>query len=416
MPHLKAVFPTFEALSGKPEKTNTMFYLNLTDPPGGSSHPRCVSKSGRKQSSSSAYPIMHKSYFSFLAFVSCLIPSAQAQLYPTLSGQSLLEQLVFDFKPTNVLDYDEARDTLYSKIFNDNGSVSCVYSGFSLPLYPDQDPSTALFMNGSANGINCEHTFPRSKGADVGNPKSDMHHLFPARAGVNTARGNDPYADVPDLQTVKWFRLDEELTSVPTSMIDEYSERGNGTFEPREDHKGNVARAMFYFYTMYRQQADAADPAFFELQRETLCQWHYDDPIDSLESARTLSIAAYQDGLANPFVLDCTIASRTYCSDNPQPCTPLVASREVPAPEQPARVVLTLSPQPANLFFRLQASSDDLSEAVVRILALDGTLLQQVSWNPDSPIDCSQLPPGLFLVFLQSADDISLPVKLLIAR
>ncbi|MEY3053095.1 MAG: hypothetical protein RLY31_2880, partial [Bacteroidota bacterium] len=185
--------------------------------------------------------------------------------------------------------------------------------------------------------------------------------------------------------------------------------------EPREDHKGNVARAMFYFYTMYREQADDADPDFFDLQRETLCQWHYADPVDSLEHARSLMIAAYQDGLANPFVLDCTTATRSYCSDNPQPCTPLV-----PAPERIMQdrtvALLSLFPQPANRFFHLESNRDTLSDAYVKILSPDGTLLYQTPWAPGSAVDCSGLSSGLYFVLLQHSEGVSKPAKLLIVR
>jgi hypothetical protein len=360
------------------------------------------------------HPIfMHKSFL-LLSFICFQFSAVFSQIYPALTGQALLDQLVFDFKPSTVLGYDEARDTLYGRIYLTEGSVTCVYSGFSLSLPPGEDPSTFLFMNGSADGINCEHTFPRSKGADIGNPKSDMHHLYPTRAGVNTARGNDPYAEIPDQQTIKWYRLDEELTTIPPTMIEEYSERGNGSFEPREDHKGNVARAMFYFYTMYREQADDADPDFFDLQRETLCQWHYTDPVDSLEHARSLMIASYQDGLANPFVLDCTTATRSYCSDAPQPCTPLVPASE--STLQVRTASLSIFPQPANRFFYLEYDHGTFSDIQVSIISMDGTLLYQTPWVPGSAVDCSGLPVGIYFVFLQFSEGVSEPAKLMIVR
>ena len=39
------------------------------------------------------------------------------------------------------------------------------------------------------------------------------------------------------------------IADYPTQYIDEYSEKYNDArvFEPIEDHKGNVAKAMFYF-------------------------------------------------------------------------------------------------------------------------------------------------------------------------
>lgn len=100
-----------------------------------------------------------------------------------------------------------------------------------------------------------------------------------------------------------------------------HSKQDNGIlFEPRDDHKGNAARAMFYYYTMYRSEADAADPNFFHLQKATLCQWHLDDPVDSLEWLRTSRIAPFQNNRVNPFVMDCTLPQRCgYCATT---CSP----------------------------------------------------------------------------------------------
>ena len=63
------------------------------------------------------------------------------------------------------------------------------------------------------------------------------------------------------------------------SIIDELSEKHNPdddteieSFEPREDHKGDAARAMFYYYAMY---SEIADHDFCEIQKERLLNWKY---------------------------------------------------------------------------------------------------------------------------------------------
>lgn len=242
---------------------------------------------------------------------------------PNQQGTALLQQLVAQFKPDNVLNYDDARDAMYLNIWKDNDSIRCVYTSHALYLPPDEDnPVFNLLQFGSLNGIICEHTYPRSKGAETGNALSDMHHLVPARLGANLARNNFPFTEIPDQQTSLWLFRTQSSSTIPTFNIDLYSEQRIGQFEPREDHKGNVARAMFYFYTMYRAEADAADPDFFWQQRPTLCQWHLLDPVDENEWERTHLIANYQDGKRNPFVLDCTLAARAYCNDVTPACTP----------------------------------------------------------------------------------------------
>lgn len=252
--------------------------------------------------------------------------SALAQYEPVFSGlqgQELLDSLVLAYKPPVLLSQAFARDTLFARIYSYNDSLTCVYTGYRIYLDPTQDPTQAAF----AKGINTEHTFPQSLGA-MNQAEGDMHHLYPTREGVNADRGNLPFAEIPDSQTEDWYYLDQELSNIPSANINLFSERKSGFFEPREDHKGNVARAMFYFYTMYKAQADAANQTFFESQRQTLCAWHLLDPVNEPEWNRTWRIAQYQSGKPNPFVLDCTLPERCYCEEFGQTCTP-AASEEV---------------------------------------------------------------------------------------
>jgi endonuclease I len=106
--------------------------------------------------------------------------------------------------------------------------------------------------------------------------------------------------------------MDTEQSNAPDQQIDHYSESTGEQFEPRENRKGDIARAVFYFYTIYRQEALEADPLFFQIQRETLLLWHQLDPADEQEIARTQTIARHQDGKPNPFVIDPTLAERLY--------------------------------------------------------------------------------------------------------
>lgn len=234
-------------------------------------------------------------------------------IFPNLTGQELLDSLVANYKTNTVLSYNNARDTLFAIIYQHNDSLACVYTGYTIYLDPTQDPSTYAYIN----GISTEHTWPQSKGA-VGQAKSDIHHLYPVRSVVNSSRGNDPFAESPDPDTDKWYRLDYFLDTIPTEFIDEYSEKDNDAdiFEPREDHKGNVARAMFYFYTMYKHEADSCDPEYLQIQKDILYQWHIAEPVDSMELIRNDLIASYQSNRKNPFILDSSLVRRAYFSNH----------------------------------------------------------------------------------------------------
>lgn len=256
-------------------------------------------------------------YFAAFLLVLSEVTFSQSSgiIFPNLKGQELCDSLVTNYRTSKVLSYDPARDTLFAKIYNSKDSVTCVYTGYTIYIDPKQSPASYAY---STANFQIEHTWPQSKGAE-GQAKSDMHHLYPVWGSVNASRGDEPFKELEESTTQKWWYLNHSYTSasqVPQGMIDKSSKRGKVSgFEPREDHKGNVARAMFYFYTMYRSQSESADPNFFnEHQREVLYKWHKLDPVDSLERVRNNLIAFYQEGFKNPFILDSTLIRRAYFS------------------------------------------------------------------------------------------------------
>ena len=165
-------------------------------------------------------------FFSFCCFGLQNVFSQPFQtVFPNLSGGELLDSVASHYRPGVVLDYANARDTLYASILSlEDDSLRCIYSGYSLYLDPTQDPTQYIYQNGTSLGMNTEHAYPQSKGAADGNPRSDMHHLFPARIPVNEARGDAPYKEIADAQTQKWFRGTQVRSSAPAQGKDTYSD------------------------------------------------------------------------------------------------------------------------------------------------------------------------------------------------
>lgn len=334
----------------------------------------------------------------FIPFLLCLqtvMLSAQGfqLVFPGLGGAELIDSVASRYRPVTVLDYANARDTLYAEVLAiDDDSLRCIYSGHTLYLDPTQDPTQYIYQNGGTNGMNTEHAYPQAKGAADGNARSDMHHLYPTRVAVNEARGNLPFTDIPDAQTQKWFIGNQLFTSIPATNIDAYSEQRTDAFEPRESVKGDLARSVFYFYTMYQAQANLADPNFFELQRHTLCQWAQQDPADSTELRKTWRIAPYQEGKPNPFVLDCTLANRCWCPEVPHNCLSSTDS-----PENPAEASVVLWPNPAAE--KVQYSSVNGAPVSVAIIDLLGRKLVS-SHTPAATGELSvqTLPKGFYWV------------------
>jgi len=200
-------------------------------------------------------------YLLFLCIGSSTI--LHAQIFADLEGEDLFEATVKEYKPNFVETYSVARTLMYTQIYNEGDTVSTIYSDHKLHLPPNtSSPIQFLAMNAQANGINTEHIYPRSKGAkeEYGNAFSDLHNLAPARWAVNEARSNFPFGEVEDAKTDCWDYGDQKISDrseLPEGMEASFSEVDNpnsfnGIFEPRESVKGDIARSVFYFYTMYR--------------------------------------------------------------------------------------------------------------------------------------------------------------------
>lgn len=139
------------------------------------------------------------------------------------------------------------------------------------------------------NQLNCEHTWPQSKftgSFPTELQKSDLHHLFPTDSKANSTRGNFEFAEVTENQNLKNC---EASRSGPSTVSG-----GSTFFEPPTTHKGNVARAIFYFAIRYKMQVSDA-------QEEFLKRWNQLDPVDDAERERNDQIEKLQ-GNRNPFI------------------------------------------------------------------------------------------------------------------
>ena len=242
----------------------------------------------------------------------------QSLLFNQVIGEGLylddlLTYLKNNYTTSNVLSYNSARDVLYGDIESElnDGQVFCIYTNYSINLPNGVDPSSYLYDN----GMDCEHLWPQSMGASSSPMKSDMHHLRPCRSNVNSSRGNKPYNEINDNATNTWYWLNIQSSNIPSSNINEYSETNSSYFEPREESKGDVARSIFYFYTIYE---NVANDNFFNTQKDVLYQWHIQDPPTNIEINRTWAIAAYQNNIPNPFIIDHSLIERAYFYTEPE--------------------------------------------------------------------------------------------------
>ncbi len=209
-------------------------------------------------------------------------PDSAYNFTQNLNGSALVSSLSSYLQAQTVFTYKQAREYLWGSIDNHNGSVECVYTGKT--VVTKGIPDAAKF--------NTEHTWPQSKGSDTGAANTDLFHLYPASASANSARSNNPFGMVSN--NIYW-QDGGSKAGFPQNKND-------STFEPRDIHKGNVARSMFYYCTRYGNRKGKYDKeGFLTSQEETLRIWNTFDSVDTREHERNEAIYNLQKR-RNPYI------------------------------------------------------------------------------------------------------------------
>ena len=185
-----------------------------------------------------------------------------------------------------------------------DGNIYGVYTGYAQPA------QAVSFLN----PINAEHTVPQSWFSKRNPMKSDIHHLFPTHKTPNNKRGSHPFGETA--KPTLWLGMKNgaytETKNRPQENEASYSEFVvNTMFEPPESHKGNVARAVAYFYTMYPNEAGDIKKVFYQGNVDLLAEWHNSDPVDAAEIERNKRIKEVQ-GNGNPYIEDAGLICRAW--------------------------------------------------------------------------------------------------------
>ncbi len=204
-----------------------------------------------------------------------------------LWGEDLKDELTSIIDGHTSLGYTLARDHMYGSIDNVDGWVTCVYTG-----------RTAFFNTrpgATANNFNCEHTWPQSFFSEDEPMRSDIFHLYPTDATSNSMRAS---LDFGIVLSQTW--------GVGGSKVGTDSE-AQTVFEPRDVHKGNVARTHFYFVIRYDGNYNSyVNSAKMEAHFRS---WHVSDPVDSAEEQRNEDVFDLQHN-RNPFIDHPALADR----------------------------------------------------------------------------------------------------------
>lgn len=175
---------------------------------------------------------------------------------------------------------------------NNSSNVIALYTNRSIPK------SEADHGANDPNSWNREHVWAKSHGFPnaTQHAYTDVHHLRPVDRSVNTDRSNNDFDNggTPD----------DECTEC---------REGDGTWEPPDRVKGDIARMLFYMVVRYEgsdssntrdlelvdRATNSGEPLFGYLC--TLVQWHIDDSVSNDERNRNSVVYSWQ-GNRNPFI------------------------------------------------------------------------------------------------------------------
>ncbi len=245
--------------------------------------------------------------FISLSFVVIVVAQAPANYYNSangLTGQPLKAALHNIIKGHTTIAYAQLWNAFWSTDNKGNGIVWDMYSDnphgtppYVFHLGEDQCGN----YNVEGDCYNREHSWPQSWFNKQTTPRTDLHHIFPTDGCVNGRRDNYAYGEVG---SASW-------TSRNGSKLGVCKTPGfSGTvFEPIDEYKGDLARALMYMSVRYYTEDGSWDSSDMTNKSEIkpwaiqlLLRWNEQDPVSQKEIDRNNVIYTDYQRNRNPFV------------------------------------------------------------------------------------------------------------------
>ncbi len=200
--------------------------------------------------------------------------------------------------------------------------------------------------NGKKNNVSIqvdrEHCWAKSHGFEgdpVKGAGTDLHHLIAADHNTNSAGHNDN--DFGEVDLSQEYKEIYSYNADGTKDLSGYlgvDEDGHSVFEPMDEWKGDVARALLYMGTRYSSDVDNSkeephlvltddfgleddNDLFFGVQHglSTFLEWNELDPVDDYERQRNDRIAKNVQNNRNPYVDHPEWARKAYAPETELP-------------------------------------------------------------------------------------------------
>ncbi|MFT5753943.1 MAG: endonuclease I [Flavobacterium sp.] len=295
--------------------------------------------------------------------------------------------------------------------YENNNSLLDIYS--EKPNGPDSYEYTSTNQqcgsySGEGSCYNREHLMPQSVFSSNYPMYSDAHFVVPSDGSVNGARGNYPFG----------------IVSSPTYTSTNGSKKGNNlntgysagyssiVFEPINEFKGDVARALLYVATRY--QNEVTGWSSFDMFNNTnnqvytntflniLITWHNQDPVSAYEIAKNNAVYNFQNN-RNPYIDH----PEYVCQIWPTQCAALSTQDFVSLEE------ISVYPNPTNenrISIETEIALDE-----IQLINLNGQLIQVINkpaFN-NNTYTLDNLPQGFYLLRLSSENQ-SVTKKILV--
>ncbi|QOD61060.1 endonuclease [Polaribacter haliotis] len=294
-----------------------------------------------------------------------------------------------------------------SDVRND-GKVWDIYSNCNFTFSTDQDRGSGGTTE--CDKFNREHTFAQSwYGGSSSHPlRGDAHHVFPTDKKVNGIRSNYAFGEVltTDYTSNNGSKRGTSKIAGPNDKV----------FEPIDEFKGDIARALFYVAVRYQNEInswennnngadnmlDGSSDKVFELWAlDMLNKWHVEDPVSQKEIDRNEEIFKHQKN-RNPFI------------DHPEYVSEIWSS-VLSVKQQLLLEDISIYPNPSTINRITITIPNDLKvDAVVLYNVIGATIYQ--SKNPtisNQKIRINDLKKGFYILKI-SSDTKSLSRKIII--
>ena len=333
---------------------------------------------------------MKKLYLFLTLIIAAVTLKAQPQGYydgtEGLTGTALKAKLHTIIKDDDHVSYSGLWSAYQQTDKKPNGKVWDIYSDVPNGTPPYQftfGSDQCGNYSGEGDCYNREHLWAQSWTNDNATHKTDLHHVYPTDGYVNNRRGNYAFGEV---NKATW--TSQNGGKLGPNTVSGFS----GTvFEPIDEYKGDIARALMYVSVRYYTEdnswntSDMTNKSVIKDWAMTmLIRWHEEDPVDDKEINRNNKVYSIQ-GNRNPFI------------DNPEFAELIWVPGWVGVDENEYAVFVNVWPNPATSTVNI--SGENLS-AVYMYNAMGQLVLTIDMQNADgqSVIDVSNFNSGIYFM------------------